>query len=102
MIEAESIRLDKDDGESVFEWVEKLRETGEILAFKSSTGAIPEGSTLAKDSFVLVIQTDYQKEMYRKWGNNFMGIDATHNTTHYDKMSLFTMMVRDPWGHGKL
>ena len=101
MIEAENIRLDKNDGESVLHWVEKLRESGEIIAFKSSTGAVPDRSALAKDAFVLVIQTEYQKEVYQKWGNEFIGVDATHNTTHYDKMSLFTIMVRDQWGHGE-
>lgn len=29
-----------------------------------------------------------------------MGIDATHNTTYYENMSLFTVLVRDRWGHG--
>lgn len=101
MLEAENIRLDANDGESVLQWVERLRESGEVLAFKSSTCAVPKGSNLAADAFVLVIQTKYQQEMYRKWGNEFIGIDATHNTTHYEKMSLFTIMVRDQWGHGK-
>ena len=101
MIEAENIRLDKDDGESVLHWVEKLQESGEIIAFKSSTGAVPDGPALAKDAFILVIQTKYQKEVYQKWGNEFIGVDATHNTTHYDKMCSFTIMVRDQWGHGE-
>ena len=99
MIEAKNIRLDKDNGKSMLHWVEKLRESGEIIAFKSSMGAVPNGLALAKDAFVLVIQTKYQKEVYQKWGNEFIGVDATHNTTHYDKMSLFTIMVRDQWGH---
>lgn len=101
MIEAENIHLDADDGESIIQWIDKLCDSRDILAFKSSTGAIPEGSDLAKDSFVLIIQTRYQLEVYCKWGNEFISIDATHNTTHYNKMSLFTIMVRDPWGHGK-
>ena len=29
-----------------------------------------------------------------------MGIDATHNTTQYEGVSLFTVIVRDAWGHG--
>jgi hypothetical protein len=85
----------------VLKWIERLRESGEIVAFKSSTGAVPEGLALAKNAFVLVIQTKYQQEVYQKWGNEFIGIDATHNTMHYDKMSLFTIMVRDQWGHGQ-
>ena len=66
MIEAKNIRLDKDNGKSMLHWVEKLRESGEIIAFKSSMGAVPNGLALAKDAFVLVIQTKYQKEVYQK------------------------------------
>ena len=64
MLEAENIRLDKDDGKSMLHWVDKLWESGEIIAFKSSISAIPEGSALAPDAFVLEIQTEYQKEVY--------------------------------------
>jgi hypothetical protein len=48
----------------VLKWIERLHESGEIIAFKSSMGAVPEGSALAKNTFVLVIQTKYQQEVY--------------------------------------
>lgn len=43
----------------------------------------PPGSGLAKNTFALIIQVLYQKEMFEKHGHAFAGIDATHNTTHY-------------------
>jgi len=38
--------------------------------------------------------------MWRKHGKEFAGLDATHNTTQYDNMSLFTLIARDDWGRG--
>jgi len=67
---------------------------------KTSSDEPPASSGLDNDSFVLVIQTRYQQECWQKHGPRFAGIDATHNTTHYENMSLFTLLVRDRWGHG--
>lgn len=38
--------------------------------------------------------------MFHRFGTKFAAIDATHNTTHYENMSLFTLLVRDNFGHG--
>ena len=96
------MRLHRNDGQSVLQWVDKLRKADEILAFKSSADPPPENSGLAGDTFVLIIQTRYQKEVFKKHGHSSAGIDATHNTTHYANTSLFTVNVRDRWGHGKI
>jgi hypothetical protein len=66
-----------------------------------SSDPSPPGSSLVLEIFLLIIQTDYQRELFRKLGDKFVGIDATHNTTHYEKMSLYTLIVRDRWGHGE-
>lgn len=102
MIEEESIRLAAQDGPSVLEWVAKLREEGHFVSLKCSNEAAPPGSNLDADSFVLIIQTKYQRECWEKYGSKFAGIDGTHNTTHYKNMTLFTLLVRDEWGHGQL
>jgi hypothetical protein len=80
--------------------VERLREKGAVLAFKSSGDAPPLGSSLSPGAFVLILQNEYQRKMFNEHGNKFSGIDATHNTTQYENVSLFTVIVRDRWGHG--
>ena len=93
--------MHRNDGESVLQWVDCLQKSGEILAFKSSAEPAPGGSGLAPDTFVLIIQTRYQKEVFEKYGQAFAGVDATHDTTHYENTSLFTVIVQDHWGHGE-
>jgi hypothetical protein len=61
--------------------VDHLHVHREILRFKSGPQPAPKGSGLAEKAFILMVQTIYQKEVFEKYGNNFMGIDATHNTT---------------------
>ena len=49
---------------------------------------------------MLGIQTDGQHEMLQRFGHRLMAMDATHNTTHYENISLFTVLVHDTHGHG--
>jgi hypothetical protein len=100
IIEEETVQLLFQDGASMLEWVRNLQEQGHFVEFKSSSDPPPEGSGLAADSFVLIIQTQYQWECCRKHAHHYAGIDATHNTTHYENMSLFMLVVQDKWGHG--
>ena len=100
MIEEETVRLAPQDGASVLKWVETLRARGYYLEIKTSSDEPPPGSGLNKNTFALIIQTKYQHQCWIKHGGRFAGIDATHNTTHYENMSLFTLLVRDRWGHG--
>jgi hypothetical protein len=100
-IETAEIRLHPKDGPSILLWVAQLRAENMLLAFKMSCDPPPAGSGLVSDVFVLILQTEYQGEMYRQLGHAFVGIDATHNTTHYQNLSLFTLIVCDRWGHGK-
>ena len=86
----------------MLQWVERLRKDGELLGFKSSTDRALKDSGLAENAFVLMIQTKYLKEVFAKYGHTFAGLDATHDTTHYENTSLFTVIVRDRWGHGGL
>ncbi|KAJ7142040.1 hypothetical protein C8R43DRAFT_954386 [Mycena crocata] len=90
-----------DDGPSVLEWAEKLRDEGHFVSLKRSDESAPPESKLNNTSFVLIIQTKYQQECWQKYGSKFAGINGTHNTTHYENMTLFTLLVRDKWGHVK-
>ena len=75
-IEAEKIRLARDDGQSVLLWVDQLCKDGDLLAFKSSADAVPKDSGLDEDAFVLAMQTPYQREVFEKYGHAFAGLDA--------------------------
>jgi hypothetical protein len=101
-IEQETICLASQDGASVLQWVEKLRAEGHYVTLKTSSDPSPSDAALpvARDAFVLIIQTKYQQECWQKHGHTFAGLDATHNTTQYENMSLFTLLIRDKWGHG--
>jgi hypothetical protein len=100
-IEAEAVRLHPDDGQSILKWVERLKAKGYLLGFKSKTDPAPPGSGLAPDLFLLMIQTDWQRSMFAKYGEKLVCIDATHNVTMYENLNLTTLVVRDRWGHGK-
>jgi hypothetical protein len=95
------IQLDPNDAQSTRGWVDTLRSEGQFVYYKDKQDDPPEGSDLARDLFILCIQTKFQKEAYNRLGNAFLGIDATHNITQYKGILLFTLMARDHWGHGK-
>lgn len=100
-IEAETVRLERDDGKSVFLWAERLRAMDSLLGFKSCVCVAPLESGLAKDAFVLAFQTPSQRDHFHLYGNKgIVFIDGTHNTTMYKNMTLITIIVRDHWGHG--
>ena len=102
LIESKWIHLHQHDGESVLEWVVWLCKEDAILTFKSGGDPAPADSTLADNAFVLIIQSAFQKKVFKKNGHAFAGLDVTYNTTHYENMSLFTVIVQDRWGHGML
>ncbi|KAJ6592498.1 hypothetical protein B0H19DRAFT_921216 [Mycena capillaripes] len=54
-IEAETVRLHPDDGESTVRWVEKLRSEGKLLGFKAKSDPPPPGSGLDPDTFTLML-----------------------------------------------
>ncbi|KAJ7745826.1 hypothetical protein DFH07DRAFT_725469, partial [Mycena maculata] len=80
-IEAESVRLHPDDGESTLKWVKILHAKGHLLGFKSRTDPPPRGSDLPPDLFLLMIQTEWQRRMFANYGEALMCIDATHNVS---------------------
>ncbi|KAJ7113248.1 hypothetical protein C8R43DRAFT_903346, partial [Mycena crocata] len=80
-IEAETIRLHPDDGQSTRKWAEILRANDQLLGFKARTDPPPPGSNLAADVFFLAIQTKWQRAMFRKYGGAILCIDETHNVT---------------------
>jgi hypothetical protein len=99
-VEREDIQLDPNDANSMRIWVDKLRSEGHFVYYKDKHDPPPDESDLAKDLFILCIQSNFQWEAFQRLGNTFLGIDATHNVTQYKGILLFMIMARDHWGHG--
>jgi hypothetical protein len=98
--EQEEIRLHPEDAISVKLWVDKLKADNVSVFHKDKLDHSPLGSRLHDDVFVLCIQTPFQLDALRCLGHLFIGIDATHNTSQYVGVQLFTIIARDNWGHG--
>jgi hypothetical protein len=95
---------DRSDTISVFQWTEKLAREDAVLAFKPRS-YLPEPDSpaygLRDDAFILILQWPWQREIWAKFGTQYMGVDGTHNTTFYKNMMLHTIMARDEHGHGE-
>jgi hypothetical protein len=102
IVENDKIRLDPNDAISVRLWVMKLQQCGAHAVLKDKLDPPPVGSGLSNDTFVLCLQTEFQRDHFRALGSDFLSIDATHNTTQYAGVQLFTLIVRDQWGCGAL
>ena len=102
MVENQNIRHDQNDAISIKVWITKIREDGGSAILKDRLDPPPLGSGLSQGVFVLCVQTKFQEEQFQKLGSDFMSIDATHNTTEYAGVNLFTILMRDWWGHGTL
>ena len=101
MLDWEKICLHPKDKISIQMWLDILRLEGANAFCKDKIDHTPQGSGLSEDLFCLVLQTRFQSEMFQELRNALICIDATHNTTLYSGMLLFTIMVRYHWGHGK-
>ncbi len=82
-------------------WLDDLRVEGVNSFCKDRQDPPPQGSRLLEDLFILVFQTQFQSDAFRRLGGGILGIDATHNTTCYSGVMLVTIMARDNWGHSK-
>jgi len=101
VIEQECIRLHLEDAISTRLWVDRLKADNINIFYKDRLDSSPIGSRLQQDTFVLCIQTGFQIDVFRRLGNGWIGIDATHNTTQYQDLQLFSIVARDRWGHGE-
>ena len=72
-----------------------------ILVFKLQGSKDPSHPTLQTQSFVLVIQTQFQMELYQKYASTILCIDSTHGTNQY-RFKLISIVVPDEYGKGIL
>ena len=71
-----------------------------ILVYKRQHISDPQHPTLPKESFLLAIQTEFQKHCYQQHATKILCVDATHGTNAYG-FKLITVMVADEFGQGE-
>ena len=71
-----------------------------ILLYNRQHETDKQCPSLAEDTFLLAIQTDFQRELYEQYAHKVVCIDATHGTNAY-RFKLITVMIPDDYGQGK-
>lgn len=77
----------------------QLEPYNPILLYKRQHESNPAYPSLSKESFLLALQTEFQKQLYKEHANKVLCIDATHGTNAY-LFKLITVMVADEYGEG--
>ena len=90
-IHDQSVIRHSDDATSVQLAVTALQqeEYNPVLYYKPQHSEDPH---LAKDSFVLILQTEFQKQLYQQFSHKILCIDSTHGTNAY-KFKLVKLMT---------
>lgn len=92
----------QEDAVSVNLLVQELQqeEYDPILVYKPQHKTIPTLPQFSADSFVLVVQTKLQMELFTSFSESVVCIDSTHNTNAY-RFKLITLLVPDEFGEGQ-
>lgn len=86
-------RKHENDVESVRIWVSELNdEESKPFAFFKGLGQENVEKGLEKNDYILIIMTDAQSEILKKFGGDCICVDGTHGTNQYG-FQLFTIMV---------
>ena len=102
VLDAETICLHPEDVISLKLWVERFKEENILTFYKDKLDPSPPELPNHEGHLIVCLQTQFQLDAFRRLGGRFIGIDATHNTTGYPDMMLYTIIARDKWGHGAL
>jgi len=96
-----SIKRHQNDAASVHLIVEELRNEpfNPILVYKPQGTAEPQYPMLQVETFLLAIQTKFQKDLYEAHASTILCIDSTHGTNQY-RFKLITCIVPDDHGKG--
>jgi len=97
----QSVIQHSDDATSVQLAVTALQQEDydPILYFKPQHIDGMDYPQLSQDTFVLILQTEFQKQMYSQFCSKIVCIDSTHETNSY-KFKLITLLVSDDFGAG--
>ena len=97
-----NIKKHSNDQTSVAMWVNEVQqqEYNPVLVFKPQGENTEETDNLAEETFLLGIQTKFQRDVMIKFGNDgIICVDGTHGTNTYDFL-LITIMIVDNYGEG--
>lgn len=84
----------RNDAVSVEAWITEVDNSGCVLFYKGQNQISEKYPYLKKEDFVLIILTDGQLELLRKYGTDCICIDSTHGVNAYD-FQLTTLLVID-------
>lgn len=72
-----------------------------VLYYKSQdeNDWIGEQGILSKHDFALILMTNFQQEILKKFGHNKICVDGTHGTNAYD-IQLYTVVTVDEFESG--
>jgi len=98
-----SVIRHSDDATSVQLAVNALQEEeyNPILYFKPQHIDDHDHPQLSTDTFILILQTEFQRKMYSQFCSKIVCIDSTHGTNSY-KFKLITLLVSDDFAAGML
>ncbi|XP_049954913.1 uncharacterized protein LOC126470929 [Schistocerca serialis cubense] len=82
------------DEVSVGMWLEKMKDC--VLLYKKEGEARED---FDRTDSVIVLMTDYQKQLLQRFGQNIVCVDSTHCTNVY-KLLVTTLLVVDDFGSG--
>jgi len=92
----------ENDAVSVRLWVEAMKKKGEgnpVLYFKEQGEDDEDVPHFTKNDFCLIIMTQFQSEMFLKFGNDKVCIDGTHGLNSYN-FQLYSLVIVDEYGNG--
>ena len=101
-VQDKSVIKHRDDATSVLLAVTELQqeEFNPVLYFKQQHRVDPNHPQFASDAFMLMLQTEFQQQLYIQFAQQIVCIDSTHGTNAY-KFKLLTLMVADDFAMGR-
>lgn len=93
----------QDDATSVSLVVAELQQEpfNPVLVYKPQGVLDNQYPSLPMESFILIIQTEFQMQLYRKYAHKILCIDSTHCTNAY-RFKLITCLVQDEFCSGNI
>ena len=77
----------------------KKGEGNPVLYFKEQGEDDEDVPHFTKNDFCLIIMTQFQSEMFLKFGNDKVCIDGTHGLNSYN-FQLYSLVIVDEYGNG--